>query len=187
MPKSPPDKRTRLIQTAVKLSYANGFTNTSIADIAKDADVPLGNVYYYFKTKEELADAIIEQRMYELQQLREQWQKSGSPKERLIAFIRHTRDQKNNLVMSGCPIGRLCSEFSGMGEEIGERSSMLFQELLTWLEKQFLELGKKSEARKSAVHLLSALQGVAVLSNSLKNSEMIAFETAQLEKWIATL
>jgi TetR/AcrR family transcriptional repressor of nem operon len=45
-----PDKRTRLIETATKLAYGRGFRETSLADIAKAARVPVGNVYYYFKT-----------------------------------------------------------------------------------------------------------------------------------------
>ncbi len=46
-----PDKRTRLIETATKLAYGRGFRETSLADIAEAARVPVGNVYYYFKTK----------------------------------------------------------------------------------------------------------------------------------------
>jgi len=45
-------KRTRLINTASKLAHEHGFNQTTLADIARDSGVPLGNVYYYFKTKE---------------------------------------------------------------------------------------------------------------------------------------
>ena len=54
-----PDKRTRLIETAMNLAYRNGFRETSLADIAQAAHVPVGNVYYYFKTKEELGEAVV--------------------------------------------------------------------------------------------------------------------------------
>jgi hypothetical protein len=40
-----PDKRTRLIETATKLAYGRGFRETSLADIAQAARVPVGNVY----------------------------------------------------------------------------------------------------------------------------------------------
>jgi len=39
-----PDKRTRLIETATKLAYGRGFRETSLADIAEAAQVPVGNV-----------------------------------------------------------------------------------------------------------------------------------------------
>ena len=39
----------RLIQSAVKLAHRDGFRTTSLADIAEEAKVPVGNVYYYFR------------------------------------------------------------------------------------------------------------------------------------------
>src|SRR5258708_981998 len=87
MPKTKTDKRSRLIQTAVKLSYRHGFRTTSLADIAEAAKVPVGNVYYYFKTKDEIGEAIVEQRLLELRTLQEQWDQKGSPKERLLAWM----------------------------------------------------------------------------------------------------
>src|SRR5260370_14824578 len=82
-----PDKRTRLIETATKLAYGRGFRETSLVDIAEAARVPVGNVYYYFKTKEELAEAVVERRLEEFRAAltaRERW---SSPKERLVAFV----------------------------------------------------------------------------------------------------
>jgi AcrR family transcriptional regulator len=49
------DKRSRLLSAAVDLAYQNGFGATSLADIVRGAEVPLGNVYYYFKTRTRLA------------------------------------------------------------------------------------------------------------------------------------
>ena len=47
-------KRGRLVAAAREVMYANGVNGTSLADIAAAAGVPLGNVYYYFRTKEAL-------------------------------------------------------------------------------------------------------------------------------------
>src|SRR5258706_16123128 len=60
------DKRSRLLSAAVDLAYQNGFGATSLADIAREAEVPLGNVYYYFKTKDEIGEAIVELRLGQL-------------------------------------------------------------------------------------------------------------------------
>src|SRR6266436_6182666 len=76
-----PDKRTRLLETATKLAYGRGFRETSLADIAEAARVPVGNVYYYFKTKEELAEAVVERRLEEFRAARAEWDRSSSPKE----------------------------------------------------------------------------------------------------------
>jgi len=56
------NKRSRLLEAANKLVHAQGFNQTTLADIAREAEVPLGNVYYYFKTKEDIGHALIEHR-----------------------------------------------------------------------------------------------------------------------------
>ena len=54
------DKRIRLIEAAMILIHQQSFNLTTLADIAHKADVPLGNVYYYFKKKEDIGEAVIE-------------------------------------------------------------------------------------------------------------------------------
>jgi AcrR family transcriptional regulator len=55
-----PGKRERLIASAADLLHRQGVERTTLAEIAKAADVPPGNVYYYFKTRDELVHAVIE-------------------------------------------------------------------------------------------------------------------------------
>ena len=97
MPKTKADKRTRLIETAVKLAYRHGFRTTSLADIAEAAKVPVGNVYYYFKTKDEIGEAIVEQRLLEVRALQQKWDQAGSPKERLHACVENTLGNRDVL------------------------------------------------------------------------------------------
>src|SRR5258706_14871279 len=80
------DKRTRLIETATKLAYGRGFRETSLADIADAARVPGGNVYYYFKTKEELGEAVVERLLEEVRAARAGWDRLSASKERLVGF-----------------------------------------------------------------------------------------------------
>src|SRR3981189_407726 len=106
MGKPQPDKRTRLIETAMKLAYRNGFRETSLADIAEATRVPVGNVYYYFKTKEELGEAVVERRLEEFRSARAEWDRLSSPKERLFAFVDTIHGNREQLARGGCPLGR---------------------------------------------------------------------------------
>ena len=56
----PPGKRQRLIAAASQLLHQQGVEKTTLADIAQAADVPAGNVYYYFKTKDDIIAAVVE-------------------------------------------------------------------------------------------------------------------------------
>src|ERR1700684_609347 len=102
MAKTKSEKRARLISTAVKLAYRHGCRETSIADIAEAAKVPVGNVYYYFKTKDEIGEAVVEQHLSEFRSLREQWNSKGSPKERLQACVENTLGHRDMLARGGC-------------------------------------------------------------------------------------
>src|SRR6202795_2008945 len=159
-----PDKRTRLIETATKLAYGRGFRETSLADIAEAARVPVGNVYYYFKTKEELAEAVVERRLEESRAVRAEWDRLSSPKERLLAFVGSVHASREQLARGGCPVGGLCTELHKEGGALAKRSAALFNEPMRWLGEQFRTVGHEKDSRELAVHLFSAFQGMAAVA-----------------------
>lgn len=187
MLKTKADNRTRLLQAAEKTTYRYGFGNTAIADIAKEARVPLGNIYYYFKTKDEIGDAIVQLRVLRFRRLLQEFDKAGSPKERLCAFVQIKIKNREELARSGCPVGTLCSELRKLGGGAAGKSRILFATGLDWMEKQFREIGKGAESRGLAVHLLSATQGVSVLAHTFHDPDLIEMEAARLKKWIREL
>src|SRR6201997_1897623 len=184
MPKTKSEKRTRLIRTAVKLAYRHGFRETSIADIAEAAKVPVGNVYYYFKTKDEIGEAVVQQHLSEFRALREQWDRKGSPKERLQACVENTLGNRDMLARGGCPVGTLCSELHKEGGPLAKKSTALFKELLGWIDDQFRAIGRGDTSRKLATQLLSSLQGVSVLAHGSGDPELVAMETNRLKDWV---
>ena len=124
MGKPHPDKRTRLIETAMKLAYSGrGFREASLADIAQVARVPLGNVYYYFKTKEVLGEAVVDRCWVQFREFLDQWDRLSSPKERLFAFVDNIRSNKDQLVLGGCPLGGLCLELHKEGGALARKSA----------------------------------------------------------------
>jgi AcrR family transcriptional regulator len=187
MPMTRGDNRTRLIQAAVTMVYRHGFGKTSLADIAQEAKVPLGNVYYYFKTKEAIGEAIVEQRLQEFEALRRAWDQASSPRERLCACVQAVLTNKDILASGGCPVGTLCSELHKDEGALAKNASALFAAHLDWIEAQFRALGRGDGARVLAVHLLSALQGVSVLAHALHDPDLVVIETGRLNEWIGGL
>src|SRR5260370_880352 len=146
MRKPRPDKGTRLIETAMKLAYRNGFRETSLADIAEAAHVPVGNVYYYFKTKEELGEAVVERRLAQFRAFREEMDRLSSPKERLFAFVGSIHSNRETLARGGCPLGGRateCAQEEGPigGKTLGRQrrstriSAMLPRRRLSWMRR----------------------------------------------------
>ena len=181
------DKRTRLIDTAMKLAYAHGFRETSLADIAEAAQVPLGNVYYYFRTKEELGEAVVERRLAEFHAFQEEMGRLNSPKERLLAFVDRIERRKDQLARGGCQWGGLCSELQMEGGALANKSAALFIAPMRWLEEQFRAGGHGEDARGLAVHLFSAFQGMAAVAHGTGDPELVVMEVKRLKEWIAAL
>src|SRR5689334_25435994 len=105
-----PGKRERLTAAAMQLVHQHGIERTTLADIADAADVPVGNVYYYFKTKDDLVEAVIGAHAAEINKRLAELERHRTPKARLKAFVRMLADQRELTAQYGCPQGSLCSE-----------------------------------------------------------------------------
>jgi AcrR family transcriptional regulator len=58
--KNPEIRRTEIIDIAEELFLRSGYNETAVSDIVQKVGVSQGTFYYYFKSKEEILDAIIE-------------------------------------------------------------------------------------------------------------------------------
>jgi len=58
--------KSRIISAALKEIYDKGFLDASMRRIAKDAGIAIGNVYRYFKSKEDLFYEIVNPAYYSL-------------------------------------------------------------------------------------------------------------------------
>lgn len=54
------DTREKIIKTAWKLFYEEGFAETTINDIIREADISKGTFYYYFNSKDDLLSTLSE-------------------------------------------------------------------------------------------------------------------------------
>jgi AcrR family transcriptional regulator len=180
-------KRSKLIETAAKLTYERGFHRTSLADIADASGVPLGNVYYYFKTKEALGDALVDRLGGAYENLRARWEQDADPRRRLEAFVQMTIGNRTRLAKSGCPIGTLCAELHKEPGPLAERAATLFATLLAWLEAQFRAMGKGDESADLALDLLSALQGATLLTHTFHDPRYVTRESTRLVAWLRQL
>src|SRR5260370_40634696 len=105
-------KRDRLIEAAKLMFYQQGVTGTTLADIAQQAQVPLGNIYYHFRTKEALVEAVIQAHLQELQSLFAQLDRDPDPHQRLLRLLAAERAGEHSLARSCCPYGRLSQELN---------------------------------------------------------------------------
>ena len=62
---SEPDKHQQIIEAAVRVFARNGYYNSRVADIAKEAGIAGGTIYLYFETKDEILVTLFREKMAE--------------------------------------------------------------------------------------------------------------------------
>lgn len=178
-----PPKRQRLIDGARELIHEQGVQRTTLAQIAERADVPPGNVYYYYKTRDELVHAVIESRLDSIRGLLGRLDRRSTPKARLKALAASWVEAAPAVAEHGCPVGSLACELSKDDNALSADGARLMREILDWMERQFRELGRR-DAAALAVTLLGAIQGAALLANTLRDERLFHREIRRIRRWI---
>jgi len=70
--KEPEIRHEELIDISEKLFLKNGYEQTAVSEIVKEANVAQGTFYYYFKSKDDVLNAIIERYNEEMKDILKQ-------------------------------------------------------------------------------------------------------------------
>jgi TetR/AcrR family transcriptional regulator, transcriptional repressor for nem operon len=136
-------KRERLVASAGDLLHRNGIAATTLAQVAEAAGVPPGNVYYYFKTKDELVRAVIDARCDQVRAMLGSLQSRRSPGARVKALAHQWVEMRDLVARYGCPFGALATEVDRGDDRADGMAAKPIGMILDWAENQFRELGPR--------------------------------------------
>jgi AcrR family transcriptional regulator len=176
--------RQRIITAADNLFYRRGYNQTSFQDISEATGIPRGNFYYYFKTKDEILNAVVDSRLAELSSMLGKIEsETDNPRDRLLKFSDILEYNRDNVIQSGCPFGTLITELAKDDPQLHEKSTQVFVLLRNWMKQQFEALGSVN-ADELALDLLTRLQGVSVMACAFKDIDYIKRNHQQIKDWI---
>jgi len=176
--------RQRIIEAADSLFYRRGYNQTSFQDISDATGIPRGNFYYYFKTKDQILNAVVDARTADLSGMLNQCDaETNDARERLMLFTNMLDYNRDDVITSGCPIGTLSSELAKDDPELQKKSRQSFAVLRDWIKKQFETLALNN-AEDLAMDLLAKLQGVTVMACAFKDVDYIKRSHAEIKDWI---
>ncbi|UGG92491.1 TetR family transcriptional regulator C-terminal domain-containing protein [Escherichia coli] len=111
------DTRNDLIRSGLELLTQNGFLATGVDAIVKNANVPKGSFYYYFKSKEDYAQTVLNayDSFFEHKLKKHLHESSCTPMVRLENFINDACEgiKKYNFTR-GCLVGNMMQESPGL-------------------------------------------------------------------------
>jgi AcrR family transcriptional regulator len=179
--------REHIIEAADRLFYRQGFEHTSFAHIADAVQISRGNFYHHFKSKDEILDAVIAQRLANTQQMLDGWERAGEhPRERIRSFIHLLIANRAAIQRHGCPVGTLCTELAKLNHGSRAEANQLLSLFRAWLRRQFSLLGHGADADALALHVLAWSQGVATLANAFHDEKFIREEVRGMDTWLAS-
>ncbi|MFF0134983.1 TetR/AcrR family transcriptional regulator [Streptomyces sp. NPDC005227] len=173
-------KRRLLTAAAARVLHEQGVERTTIADIARAAGVPAGNVYYYFKTKDELVEAALAEHAGHLRELTDELDRLPDPRDRLKGLVGAWVSRRDTAARYGCPTGTLAAELDKRDDGgLDLAAGQVVRLLLDWVAGQYRELGD-ADPEGRALTLVGAYQGMSLLSNALRDPQIMAREGARL-------
>jgi AcrR family transcriptional regulator len=177
--------RDYVIKVVSEMFLLRGFACTSMDDVVKQSGVSKSNIYYHFKSKDELTLAVLENYISTLQNLfREQSQaEDGQLLPRLKRYIEQLiRDLAERDCVGGCPLMSLMVEAGKTNEAVRVRLAQFFQQQKDQL-TQLLEEGKRrGEVRNDlpasvlASLISSWLEGMLMLASIQKSASTLRGE-----------
>ncbi|MHA1597355.1 MAG: TetR/AcrR family transcriptional regulator [Alphaproteobacteria bacterium] len=188
MPSKGEHNREMIVDAANRLFYEHGYNTTSFKDIADSTGIPKGNFYFYFKSKDELLKAVIEDRLDRLRDTVAGWEKEfKTPLQRLLRCVEMPMQDWPGIIRYGCPMGSLSTELGKQQPEMKRLSAGMFKILVDWVEKQFLELGRTDDAHMLSMRFIGRLQGSSVLASAFEDKTCMTDEMDDIRRWVTGL
>lgn len=179
--------RTEIVEAAQGLFYHQGYHHTSFSDIVDAAGILRGNIYHYFKSKDDILDAVVAQHLAQFAAMLANWeQQESQPHQRLLRFTEMLIGRQGDLMHYGCPVGTLTGEL-GKNSAAENPAQPLFDLFRQWLAHQFEALGHGKEADTLALHLLGRAQGITVISHVYRDPKLLKREVGLLQDWLTGL
>lgn len=183
------DRRAQIVRAAASVLHARGYDGTTLALVAAEARLPLGNLYYYFRAKDELASAVVDARIAELEALfdRAEGGARSSPLQRLRRFVAAFEAGAEAIIAHGCPYGSLSQDLVRRDGALSRKARGLFAVQLAWLSRQFRALGAGTRAGDRAAELICAIQGACLLGLALRDPTAFRRRLREISRRLADL
>ncbi|MBI1734277.1 MAG: TetR/AcrR family transcriptional regulator [Candidatus Rokubacteria bacterium] len=187
--------REAVISAASKLMRLHGYHGTSLDDVLRESGIGKGNFYYYFKSKEELGHAILDQLIRDfIDRTLEPCfaDPAGDPIAQVRCFFeRVLASLRARNCVGGCPLGTLASELSDVHEGFRTRLAGIFS---VWRERLTRALDDaKTQGRVTADcapaavadFLVASLEGAILMAKVTKDIGVLEQCVHEMNRYLA--
>ncbi|MGH7389115.1 MAG: TetR/AcrR family transcriptional regulator [Candidatus Rokuibacteriota bacterium] len=190
-------KHTRevIIAAAKRLMQIKGYHATSLDEVLSESGVGKGSFYHFFRSKEDLGHAILDQIVtsFVAQTLEPCFSDAGGrPLAQIRCFLdRVVEMQRACNCVGGCPLGNLASELSDVHEGFRARLVDVFSAWRARLTEALREAQRRgdvgSECRPDAVahFLVASLEGAILMTKVSKDIRVMEQCVDEMHRYLA--
>lgn len=178
--------KERLIETAVGLIRARGYTAVSVDELCKDAGVRKGSFYHFFPSKRDLALAALDTwwENTRVEMLEPAFQPDVPPLDRITrvfqrAVAQQASTEERTGRFLGCPFGNLALEMSSQDEVMREKLEATFAKFTDYFDKALEEAITQGDvpgnldALETAQALVAYLYGIILMSKTANDVKLM--------------
>lgn len=169
-------KREQIVAVALRLYRESGVAGTTLKDVAQASGIPLGNMYYYFKTRDDLVRAALDACEGELLDLLARLSPL-TPQAWFGAYFDWLLADPQGAAQFGCPFGTLAGELRALGDPAAARAGQTVALYLGALRQRTVALGLPTAA---ADDLFLAVQGAYTVARALNDPELFRQSVGRL-------
>jgi TetR/AcrR family transcriptional repressor of nem operon len=186
-----PIRKENLLDAAYELMMAKGYVATSVDEICSKAGTTKGSFFHYFKSKEDLAKALLMRKCSAHQKTKEEMF-GKDPYKRVFGQVDMAIEMNRNPKGSvGCIKGMLAHELSDTYPEIRQICSTLFENMAKDfamdLKDAKARYGGSFDPRSLAEHYIAVLQGAFILAKVQGSNKAVVGSLEHFKRYLQIL
>lgn len=193
-PREAKPTREAIVSAARRLMHLRGYHGTSVDDVLRESGVGKGNFYHYFKSKEDLGHAILDQVATAVidRGLSPCFaDPAGNRLDQVRCFLdRVLEAQRRTNCVGGCALGNLASELSDVHEGFRARLAAVFS---TWRGRLTQALDEAQVRREVVEHcqpesvaqfLVASLEGAILMTKVSKDIRVMEQCVTEMKRYL---
>jgi len=182
------EKYEQVVTAAQEMFYRRGYERTSFSELAKASGMNRGSFYFYFPTKLDILQAVVDRRAAQLTEaLQEVEAQSDSPRRRVHLYFDLLSNDHQEGRLFGCPVGSLVGETVKEDKSCLPVTQKLVDQNIEWLSDQLSPARGREHARDLALDLFARLQGAALLTAIYSDTGLLDTQIAGAGAWVDAL
>lgn len=164
--------KERIIETASRLFYFEGYNQTGINQIIEEAGVAKSTMYQHFRSKEDIAVVYLQRRhLMWVGKLFDFVASKKTPKTKVIASFDYINEWLVEVNFRGCGFQNIITDLPKGQERISDQVQLHKNELQKWILNSLKEDANYSkESNTLSKEIMVLIEGAIILSQIQKDS-----------------